>query len=124
MLTQPKLQPLPQTPLARVFDAANRIILGKEAQIRMSLACLLARSHLLIEDLPGVGETALAHVLASRFQCQFPVEAVDLLPTVGLSHCAQGRWAPSVGRLTLSRRLSDWKRLAIRYPDPSSLAAR
>ena len=91
MLTKPKLQPLPQTPLARVFDAANRIILGKEAQIRMSLACLLARSHLLIEDLPGVGETALAHVLASRFQCQYPVEAVDLLPTVGLSLLRAGK---------------------------------
>ncbi len=88
MLTKPKLQPLPQTPLARVFDAANRIILGKEAQIRMSLACLLARSHLLIEDLPGVGKTALAHVLASRFQCQFPV---DLLPTVGLSLLRAGK---------------------------------
>lgn len=64
MLMKPKLQPLPQTPLARVFEAANRIILGKEAQIRMSMACLLARGHLLIEDLPGVDKTTLAHVLA------------------------------------------------------------
>ena len=39
-------------------------MLGKERQIRMALACLLARGHLLIEDLPGVGKTTLAHVLA------------------------------------------------------------
>jgi MoxR-like ATPase len=58
------LQPLPQSPLARVFEAANRIVLGKEAQIRLALACVLARGHLLIEDLPGVGKTMLAQVLA------------------------------------------------------------
>ncbi|MCK9389217.1 MAG: AAA family ATPase [Sulfuritalea sp.] len=42
----------------------NRIVLGKQRPIRLSLACLLARGHLLIEDLPGVGKTTLAHVLA------------------------------------------------------------
>ena len=42
----------------------NRLILGKEQPVRMALACLLARGHLLIEDLPGVGKTTLAHVLA------------------------------------------------------------
>jgi MoxR-like ATPase len=42
----------------------NRVILGKEQPVRMALACLLARGHLLIEDLPGVGKTTLAHVLA------------------------------------------------------------
>jgi len=41
------------------------IILGKETQIRLSLACLLARGHLLIEDIPGVGKTTLAHALAA-----------------------------------------------------------
>ncbi|MDH3871584.1 MAG: MoxR family ATPase [Gammaproteobacteria bacterium] len=41
------------------------IILGKEQQLRLALACLLARGHLLIEDLPGVGKTTLAHTLAS-----------------------------------------------------------
>jgi MoxR-like ATPase len=71
MLMQRQLQPLPQTPVARVFDAANRIILGKEAQIRMSMACILARGHLLIEDLPGVGKTTLAHVLAKSLGLQF-----------------------------------------------------
>jgi MoxR-like ATPase len=71
MLMQRQLQPLPQSPVSRVFDAANRIILGKEAQIRMSMACILARGHLLIEDLPGVGKTTLAHVLAKSLGLQF-----------------------------------------------------
>jgi MoxR-like ATPase len=42
----------------------NKVILGKEHQIRQSLACMLARGHLLIEDIPGVGKTTLAHALA------------------------------------------------------------
>jgi MoxR-like ATPase len=71
MLMKRQLQPLPQTPMSRVFDAANRIILGKEAQIRMSMACILARGHLLIEDLPGVGKTTLAHVLARSLGLHF-----------------------------------------------------
>jgi MoxR-like ATPase len=50
--------------LQRVIHQAGRVILGKERQIRMALACMLARGHLLIEDLPGVGKTTLAHVLA------------------------------------------------------------
>ncbi len=41
------------------------IILGKEHAIRLALACLFARGHLLIEDLPGVGKTTLSHVLAN-----------------------------------------------------------
>jgi MoxR-like ATPase len=44
--------------------AAEGIILGKPVQIRLALACLLARGHLLIEDVPGVGKTTLAHLLA------------------------------------------------------------
>ncbi|NOX09339.1 MAG: AAA domain-containing protein [Gammaproteobacteria bacterium] len=44
---------------------ASEIILGKEKKIRLALACLLARGHLLIEDLPGIGKTTLSHVLAS-----------------------------------------------------------
>ena len=50
--------------LDRVIAEANRIILGKEQSIRLALACLLAGGHLLIEDLPGVGKTTLAHLLA------------------------------------------------------------
>ncbi len=51
--------------LDKVFKEISRVILGKEEAIRLSLACLLARGHLLIEDLPGVGKTTLSHTLAS-----------------------------------------------------------
>ena len=50
--------------LNAALDQINHIILGKERQVRLCLACLLARGHLLIEDLPGVGKTTLAHALA------------------------------------------------------------
>ena len=58
-------------PIDRVIDAAGRIILGKEMQVRLALACLLARGHLLIEDVPGVGKTTLAHVLARSLGLHF-----------------------------------------------------
>ncbi len=50
--------------LPAALAAIERIILGKPAQVRLCLACLLARGHLLIEDVPGVGKTTLAHALA------------------------------------------------------------
>ena len=59
------------SPIERVVSAASRIILGKETQVRLALGCLLARGHLLIEDLPGVGKTTLAHVLAKTLGLHF-----------------------------------------------------
>jgi MoxR-like ATPase len=53
-----------QNAINRLLDSANRIILGKQHQIRLALCCLLAQGHLLIEDIPGVGKTTLAHTLA------------------------------------------------------------
>ncbi len=50
--------------LGRVLETLETVILGKPEQIRLCLACLLARGHLLIEDVPGVGKTTLAHALA------------------------------------------------------------
>src|SRR4029077_13170399 len=50
--------------LGRALELLETIILGKPEQIRLCLACLLARGHLLIEDVPGVGKTTLAHALA------------------------------------------------------------
>jgi len=54
--------------LQAVIDGAvaevGRVLLGKEAQIRLALCCLFARGHLLIEDLPGMGKTTLSHALA------------------------------------------------------------
>jgi MoxR-like ATPase len=68
--------------LNQALAALDRIILGKSLQIRLAVTCLLARGHLLIEDIPGVGKTtlalALARVLGLRFQrVQF---TSDLLP--------------------------------------------
>jgi MoxR-like ATPase len=51
--------------LAGAMAQVNRILLGKEPQVELAFACLLARGHLLIEDLPGVGKTTLAHALAT-----------------------------------------------------------
>lgn len=67
----------------------NRIILGKDQRMRLCIACLLARGHLLIEDIPGVGKTTLAHALAQSLglsyqRIQF---TSDLLPAdiIGVS---------------------------------------
>ncbi|MGO8754488.1 MAG: AAA family ATPase [Gallionellaceae bacterium] len=57
--------------LHNVIAQAEQVILGKPHQIRLALACLLARGHLLIEDLPGVGKTTLAHALARSLGLQF-----------------------------------------------------
>jgi MoxR-like ATPase len=75
--------------LARVLGTLETVILGKPGQIRLCFACLLARGHLLIEDVPGVGKTTLAHALAhvlglSWQRVQF---TADLLPAdiIGVS---------------------------------------
>jgi MoxR-like ATPase len=80
---------MPSAPIQRVVDQASKIILGKERQIRLALACLLARGHLLIEDLPGVGKTMLAHTLAKLMGLNFHRISFtsDLLPAdiIGVS---------------------------------------
>lgn len=69
-------------PLAAVLDSAEQIILGKATEIRQAVACLLAGGHLLIEDLPGMGKTTLAHTLARLLGLQFSriQFTSDLLP--------------------------------------------
>ena len=52
---------------SQLLQTANTIISGKEEQIKLAIACLLSRGHLLIEDLPGMGKTTLAHLLAKLF---------------------------------------------------------
>jgi len=54
-----------------ILSNISQIILGKEKAIRLALTCLLCRGHLLIEDLPGVGKTTLAHTLAKCLSLQF-----------------------------------------------------
>lgn len=73
----------------RVLEAAGAVILGKDRELRLALACLLARGHLLIEDLPGVGKTTLAHLLARLLGLEYAriQFTSDLLPAdvVGVS---------------------------------------
>jgi MoxR-like ATPase len=66
----------------QVVEQVGGIVLGKELQIRLALACLLARGHLLIEDIPGVGKTTLAHALATSLGLGFQriQFTSDLLP--------------------------------------------
>jgi len=88
--------------VAGAVAGLGEIILGKEAQLRLCLACLLARGHLLIEDIPGVGKTTLAHALArtlglSYQRIQF---TSDLLPAdiIGVSV-----WEPESGQFRFHR---------------------
>ncbi len=61
---QPRPVPDSRQHLEAVIRQVGGIILGKEPAIRLALTCLLARGHLLIEDLPGMGKTTLAHAIA------------------------------------------------------------
>jgi MoxR-like ATPase len=54
-----------QQRIQAVLSELNRVILGKEEEIQLAVCCLLAKGHLLIEDLPGMGKTTLAHALAT-----------------------------------------------------------
>ena len=73
----------------RLLEAANQIILGKQTGLRLALACLIAKGHLLIEDMPGVGKTTLAHVMARLIGLHFQriQFTSDLLPAdiIGVS---------------------------------------
>ena len=68
--------------LATVIKTAEQVVFGKSGEIRLALSCLLARGHLLIEDLPGVGKTTLAHLLARLMGVEFQriQFTSDLLP--------------------------------------------
>ncbi|HXH02599.1 MAG TPA: AAA family ATPase [Candidatus Competibacteraceae bacterium] len=68
--------------LDAVIDGIGGIILGKQHAIRLALTCLLARGHLLIEDLPGMGKTTLAHAIARVLGLQYQriQFTSDLLP--------------------------------------------
>ncbi len=75
--------------IEQVLAQVNSIVIGKEQQVKLAMACLLGKGHLLIEDLPGMGKTTLAHVLSvslglSYQRVQF---TSDLLPSdvIGVS---------------------------------------
>ncbi len=82
-------EPTPQAALSTAIGVLNKVILGKDREVRLALACLLARGHLLLEDVPGVGKTTLAQALARTLglryrRIQF---TSDLLPAdvIGVS---------------------------------------
>lgn len=68
--------------LERCLSSVNQVLLGKEKQVRLAVCCLLARGHLLLEDLPGMGKTTLSHALARTMGLGFQrVQfTADLLP--------------------------------------------
>jgi MoxR-like ATPase len=72
-----------QQKLKSLVDQLNTVIVGKPLQTRDCVACLIAGGHLLIEDVPGVGKTTLAHALARTFGLQFSrVQfTADLMPS-------------------------------------------
>jgi MoxR-like ATPase len=69
--------------LRALLDQLNTVIVGKSAQVQDCVACLLAGGHLLIEDVPGVGKTTLAHALSNGFGLGFSrVQfTADLMPS-------------------------------------------
>ena len=85
------------TKIQQLLNQLNTVIVGKSQQVSDCVACLLAGGHLLIEDVPGVGKTTLAHALARSFGLQFSrVQfTADLMPSdlVGVSIYERGREA-------------------------------
>ena len=83
------------TRIQLLLSQLNTVIVGKSQQVSDCVACLLAGGHLLIEDVPGVGKTTLAHALARSFGLQFSrVQfTADLMPSdlVGVSIYERGR---------------------------------
>ncbi len=86
-----------QQKIKALLAQLNTVIVGKPAQVRDCVACLLAGGHLLIEDMPGVGKTTLAHALARSFGLQFSrVQfTADLMPSdlLGVSIYERGKEA-------------------------------
>src|SRR6187431_2732080 len=88
--------------IERLQRAIERVIRGKAEAVRLAIVTLLAGGHLLVEDVPGVGKTTLAHALARALHCSFQriQFTSDLLPSdvLGLSvynqHTAVFEWKP------------------------------
>ena len=75
--------------IVQLIDQVSTIIVGKRDQVTLSVICLLAGGHLLIEDVPGVGKTTLSQALARALGLSFSriQFTADLLPTdlIGVS---------------------------------------
>ena len=92
----------PAEQVERLQGAVETVIKGKPEAIRLAIVTLIAGGHLLVEDVPGVGKTTLAHALARALDCDFQriQFTSDLLPSdvIGLSvynqHSGQFEWKP------------------------------
>ncbi|MCL7743864.1 MoxR family ATPase [Guyparkeria hydrothermalis] len=84
-----------------IIDATDRVVVGQRPAIRRALTCILAGGHLLIEDLPGLGKTTLAHTLATVLGLSFKrlQFTADMLPAdvVGSSVFMPGQTAGQTG---------------------------
>lgn len=60
-----------QKQILALFDDINQIVLDKQTAIKLAMACIIADGHLLLQDLPGMGKTTLAHALARGFGLAF-----------------------------------------------------
>jgi MoxR-like ATPase len=96
-----------------LIQQINSVIVGKESQIRLAITCLLAGGHLLIEDVPGVGKTTLAHALAKSLGLSFNrVQfTADLMPSdltgVSIYDRTKDQWVYHPGPLFTQVLLAD-----------------
>jgi MoxR-like ATPase len=83
MVSRPSTAPVGADKLAAIEQAVAAVIRGKSEAVRLAVVCLLARGHLLIEDVPGVGKTTLGHTLARTIRGGFHriQFTSDMLPT-------------------------------------------
>ncbi len=99
--------------MQKLVKQISSVIVGKEPQIQLAVTCLLANGHLLIEDVPGVGKTTLAHALAKSLGLRFNrVQfTADLMPSdltgVSIYDRAKEQWVYHAGPLFTQVLLAD-----------------
>ncbi len=99
--------------MQNLLNQIDSVIVGKQAAIRLAVTCLLANGHLLIEDVPGVGKTTLAHALAKSLGLRFNrVQfTADLMPSdltgVSIYDRAKEQWIYHAGPLFTQVLLAD-----------------
>ena len=99
--------------MQQLLNQIDSVIVGKQGAIRLAVTCLLANGHLLIEDVPGVGKTTLAHALAKSLGLRFHrVQfTADLMPSdltgVSIYDRAKEQWIYHVGPLFTQVLLAD-----------------
>src|SRR5437588_9089103 len=107
---------IPSSTAARAValeQSVRTIIRGNDEVIRLAMVSLLARGHLLIEGVPGVGKTTLAHALARALDCSFQrlQFTSDMLPTdvlgISIYSAAEGQFEFKAGPIFTNVLLAD-----------------